>query len=79
MTKDKAYIEAFARNLRYLRHEREMTLRELSEALGIGKSTLCDYENAKADPTLTTLKKIADYFGKSVDWLVGYTKERRGW
>ena len=79
MTKDKAYIEAFARNLRYLRHEREMTLRELSEALGIGKSTLCDYENAKADPTLTTLKKIADYFGVSVDWLVGDTKERRGW
>jgi len=79
MAKDKAYIEAFARNLRYLRHERGMTLRELSEALGIGKSTLCDYENAKADPTLTTLKKIADYFGKSVDWLVGDTKERRGW
>ena len=77
--KDRKQLETFARNLRYLRRERDMTLRELSRALGIGKSTLNGYENAKNDPTLTMLKKIADYFGESVDWLVGYTNKRRGW
>ena len=72
-------LETFARNLRYLRSEREMTLRELAEALGIGRSTLSEYENAETDPSLTVVKKIADYFGESVDWLVGDTKKRRGW
>jgi len=77
--KDKDLLETFARNLRYLRSERGMTLRELAEALKIGRSTLSEYENAETDPSLTVIKKIADYFGKSVDWLVGDTKERRGW
>ncbi len=77
--KDKDLLETFARNLRYLRSEREMTLRELAEALKIGRSTLSEYENAETDPSLTVVKKIADYFGESVDWLVGDTKERRGW
>ena len=55
--KKKKLLEAFARNLRYLRSERDMTLRELADALKIGRSTLSEYENAETDPSLTTVKK----------------------
>lgn len=45
--------------------------KELASALGIGVSSLSQYENGKREPDFQTLTKIADYFAVSVDYLLG--------
>lgn len=70
-------LKDFAENLKRLRKEKNLTLRELAEELKIGKSTLSEYENAQKDPSLTNVKKIAGYFNESIDWLSGWTTVRR--
>ena len=41
------------------RHDREITLVELSKMTGIGKSTLNNIENEKVSPTIFQLELIA--------------------
>lgn len=67
----------FANNLKMLREEKGLTLRELAEELDISKSALHQYEKALADPSLTSIKKIATYFNEDINWLVGEVPVRR--
>lgn len=73
----KNLVLEFANNLRLLREEKGLSLRELSEELDISKSALHQYENAMADPSLTSIKKIAAYFNEDINWLVGEVPVRR--
>ena len=58
-------------NLVELRKENTMTQKALSEYLGISQGNLCDWEKGRSEPDIATLIKIANYFGVSVDFLVG--------
>ena len=73
----KNLVLAFANNLKMLREEKGLTLRGLAEELDISKSALHQYENAMADPSLTSIKKIAAYFHEDINWLIGETPVRR--
>jgi transcriptional regulator with XRE-family HTH domain len=57
--------------IRQLRKEKGMTLRELSKALGIPFTTLGNYEREDREPSLETFQTIADFFGVSIDYLIG--------
>jgi transcriptional regulator with XRE-family HTH domain len=65
------------KKLRELRKEKDLTIRDLQNIFGIGKSTLSLYENGKRDADHETLKKIADYFNVSIDYLLGRTECKR--
>jgi len=69
MDRTEKELEAFARNLKELREDKELSLRELAKLIGISKSMLQKYETMQSDPTLSKVKKIADFFGKSITWL----------
>ena len=43
----------------YARHAKDLSLRELSDLTGIGKTTLNNIENGKVSPTLDQLEAIA--------------------
>lgn len=43
------------------------TQKETAKALGISKNTYASYENYKTIPDITTAKRIAILFGRSVD------------
>jgi len=73
----KNLVLPFANNLRQLREEKGMSLRELAEALDISKSALNQYENALADPSLSSIVKIANYFNEDINWLIGESPHRR--
>lgn len=47
---------------------------ELAEKLGVNRKTLYNWENAGKIPDVA-LGKMADLFGVSVDYLLGYDKE----
>lgn len=50
---------------------------KVSKETGVSQSTLSDWKKGKITPKSDTMKKIADYFGVSVDYLMT-GKEKEG-
>lgn len=68
-------------NLRKLRIDNGMQQKELAALLNIKISTYCQYETGKRQPDYETLKKIANHFGVTTDYLLGndnFTKRKIG-
>lgn len=63
-------------NIRKLRKEKNMTLKQLSEKLGIASNTLSQYETGKREPKLKTWHRIANYFDVSVPYLQGISIDK---
>ncbi len=57
-----------------LREASGTTQAQLSKELSISQSTLAGYELGIRKPSVTTVKKIAGYFGVSTDYLLDITK-----
>lgn len=57
--------------LRKLRESKKLTQSDVASALQIGRSTYTKYESGKSKPVSEMLIKIADYFGVSIDYLLG--------
>lgn len=49
---------------------------EVRRALGISQSTMASWKSRGLTPKYETLSKIADYFGVSVDYLLGNTEQK---
>lgn len=47
-----------------------ITVYRISKDIGIATSTFSDWKNGKSTPKQDKLKKIADYFGVTVDYLM---------
>lgn len=54
-----------------LRKEKKMTQREVADKLGIARTTYSGYENGSREPDNDTLQKLADFFGCTLDYLLG--------
>jgi transcriptional regulator with XRE-family HTH domain len=67
----------FAKRLRQLRREADLTQAQLAEALGATRGMIASYETGGKQPPLDILMKIADYFDCSIDYLVGKTDEKK--
>ena len=52
------------------RKERGYSLREMAEKLGLAYQTYCNYEYGNREPNFGTLKKMAEFFGCTVDELL---------
>lgn len=59
-------------NIKRLRQNKGVTQEILGEALGISSQAVSKWENESALPDILILPKIADYFGISIDELMGY-------
>lgn len=57
------------KKIQELRKSRNLTQEDLSERLGISRSSLSLYEINKREPDGDTLLKIVDYFNVSLDYL----------
>lgn len=60
---DKNIQEIFATNIHKLRKSKSMTQGDLAEVLGVGVSTISDWEKAKKYPRAGVIEKISSYFG----------------
>ncbi len=63
------------KNLKKLRQERGISQNTLAQALGITQQSVNKYENHKIEPEIATLIAIAEYFGVTVDYLIGRTDQ----
>lgn len=62
---------AFASMLKQLREENRLSQKDIAEYLGITRQAVASYELAKREPDYEVLKKLADYFSVSIDYLLG--------
>lgn len=53
-----------------------ITQKNLSEILGVDRTSISKYENGKQLPEVPVLEKMANYFDVSTDYLLGKTDER---
>lgn len=60
----------------YLRIEKGIYQKELAAYLNVSVATISNYEKGHHAPDLTTLGKIADFFGVTTDYLLGRTSYR---
>ena len=60
--------------LKELRKSRKLLQKDLARYLQVAESTYSYWEQGKFEPDTETLKKLADYFNVSVDYLLGRTE-----
>lgn len=57
-----------------LLEERNVTPYQVSKATGVAQSSLSDWKTGKSKPKIDKMKKIAEYFNVSVEYLLGEKK-----
>ncbi|WP_019553615.1 helix-turn-helix domain-containing protein [Propionispira raffinosivorans] len=57
--------------LRELRKRKGITQTELGHVLHVQKSAISKYELGRATPSSDILKKLSDYFGVSINYILG--------
>ena len=57
--------------IKELRQANSIKQAELARAINVSQATMSEYETGKYEPDIETLKKIADYFDVTVDYIVG--------
>ncbi len=62
-------------NLKALREALNLTQEEVAEKIGIAAQSYGAYERDESEPKIENLKKLADFFHTSIDYLVGYEPE----
>ena len=62
--------------LKKLRKERHISQLKLALDLNMNQNSISRYENLEREADYETLIKFADYFGVSLDYLLGRSNER---
>lgn len=66
----------FGDRLKELRESKHLKQSDLAKELGIGRTTLSNYELNNREPDFNILKKIANYFNVSTDYLLGNSTKK---
>lgn len=61
---------SFSDKLYKLRISKGISQKELADNLGVAQSSINYWEKGQRDPSITVVKKIAEYFGVSLDYLM---------
>lgn len=59
-------------NIKKAREKQNITQYEASKLLKVSKSTYCNYEQGRSEPNVEMIKKIADLFHVTTDFLLGH-------
>ena len=58
------------KKLKELREENNLLQEEIASAIGVSRSTLSCWESGRYEPDIAALKRMSEYFGVSIDYLV---------
>lgn len=70
--------ETLGKRIMNCRKQLGMTQDQLAEQLGVSAQAVSKWENDQSCPDITTLPRLADIFGLSVDELLGHQRAREG-
>jgi len=57
--------------IKALRLKKGLKQGEFAEAMGVQQSTVSNWETGRYEPDIETMRRIASFFGVSVDYLLG--------
>ena len=69
-------IRMYQNRLRDLREDQDKAQKEIANLLSIHQTTYSDYELGNLNIPVSALHLLADYYGVSVDYLLGRTAEK---
>lgn len=61
------------RRLRDMREDKDLRQREIAEILNVSQTTYSRYESGELEIPSAALIKLADFYGVSVDYILGRT------
>ena len=66
----------FSENLRRLRKAKDIKQEALAEAMNVSRQTVSKWENGTAMPDFKELNALAEYFGVTMDELLGFSNDK---
>jgi transcriptional regulator with XRE-family HTH domain len=63
--------------IRNIREDRDIRQRQVAEYLNVSQNTYSQYENGVISLSAETAVKLAEFYGTSVDYLLGLTDEKK--
>lgn len=57
--------------MKELRKEKHLTQQQFAQIMNVSKTTVCQWETSKQEPSLENVVFIAQYFGVTSDYLLG--------
>lgn len=67
----------YQNRLRDLREDKDLKQKDLADYLKIHQTTYSDYELGRLNIPIASLHALADYYGVSIDYLLGRTNEKQ--
>lgn len=64
-------MKTFGERLKSLRKDKTLTQPQLAKALGVSNGMISMWENNICEPSLSHIKKIAQFFKISADFIIG--------
>ena len=71
-------MKAMGERLRTLRESMKLSQAKMADLLGLKQSSINRYEQGTATPTVDNLRKYADYFDVSMDYIFARTDNPQG-
>ncbi len=68
-------MSMFSERLQELKEKRNVMQKDVAQAIGVPLRTYQRYEYGEREPQMSTLIRMADFYGVSLDYLVGRTDE----
>lgn len=68
-------IHLFGDRLKELRKECNLTQEDIGNLCGVAKNTVSNWENNANQPSFEIVKKLAQYFGVTIDYLLNFTQD----
>lgn len=65
----------FGKKLKELREENKLTQLEIATMLSVSKTTICQWEKHKQEPSLNDICELTNIFKVSADYLLGLEDE----
>ncbi|GAX48105.1 helix-turn-helix transcriptional regulator [Pseudolactococcus reticulitermitis] len=59
--------------IKFLRKEKNLTMKDLAELIGVTEATISRWENDKPAPRVNQVKKLAEYFDVLPEYILGLT------
>ena len=69
-------MSIFSQRLQELKIKRNVMQKDVAEAIGVPLRTYQRYEYGEREPQLSTLVRMADFYGVSLDYLAGRTDKK---
>ena len=64
-------LPSFASRIREARKRKQLTQVQLSQLIGVAKTTLTGYEKGYREPDMAKIRRLAEVLDVSCDWLLG--------